>query len=44
LKEFLESGEKIDRVIAVGPGVMMKCCAGTNEALELRNVTHAFRF
>ena len=31
LKELLESSEKIDRVIAIGPSVMMKFCAKTTE-------------
>ena len=38
LKELLESGEKIDRVIAIGPGVMMKFCASTTEAYGVKTI------
>lgn len=38
LKELLESGEKIGRVIAVGPGVMMKYCVSTTEAYGVKTI------
>jgi len=38
LKELLESGENIDRVIAIGPGVMMKYCASTTEAYGVKTI------
>ena len=31
LKEILESGDKVDRVVAIGPAIMMKFCAKTTE-------------
>ncbi|MBC8549747.1 MAG: sulfide/dihydroorotate dehydrogenase-like FAD/NAD-binding protein [Candidatus Brocadiales bacterium] len=38
LKELLESGEKIDRVIAIGPGIMMKFCARATEAYGVKTI------
>jgi len=38
LKELLESGEKIDRVIAIGPTVMMKFCAKTTEPFGVKTI------
>lgn len=38
LKEFLESGEKIDRVMAIGPTVMMKFCAKTTEPFGVKTI------
>jgi NAD(P)H-flavin reductase len=36
LKELLESGEKIDLVVAIGPGVMMKFCSKTTEPFKVK--------
>jgi len=38
LKELLESGEKIDRVIAIGPVVMMKFCSLTTAPSGVKTV------
>ena len=38
LKELLESGEKIDRVIAIGPTVMMKFCAKTTQPFGVKTI------
>ena len=38
LKELLESGEKVDRVIAIGPVVMMKFCAKTTEPFGVKTI------
>jgi ferredoxin--NADP+ reductase len=36
LKELLESGERIDQVIAIGPGIMMKFCALTTLPFKVK--------
>jgi NAD(P)H-flavin reductase len=36
LKELLESGEKIDQVIAIGPSIMMKFCALTTKPFGVK--------
>jgi NAD(P)H-flavin reductase len=38
LKEILESGEKVDRVWAIGPAIMMKFCAKTTEPFSVPTV------
>jgi ferredoxin--NADP+ reductase len=38
LKELLESGEKVDRVIAIGPTVMMKFCAKTTQPFGVKTI------
>lgn len=38
LKEILESGEKIDRVIAIGPSVMMKFCSETTQPFGVKTI------
>ncbi len=38
LKELLESGEKIDQVIAIGPSIMMKFCALTTEPFGVKTI------
>jgi NAD(P)H-flavin reductase len=38
LKELLESGEKIDRVVAIGPTVMMKFCALTTRPFGVKTI------
>ncbi len=38
LKEMLEGEEKIDRVIAIGPTVMMKFCAKTTEPYGVKTI------
>lgn len=38
LKELLESGEKIDRVIAIGPTIMMKFCALTTRPFGVKTI------
>ena len=38
LKELLESSEKIDRVIAIGPSIMMKFCAKTTEPFGVKTI------
>jgi len=38
LKELLENGEKVDRVIAIGPTVMMKFCAKTTQPFGVKTI------
>jgi len=38
LKELLESGERIDRVIAIGPSIMMKYCALTTQPFGVKTI------
>jgi len=38
LKELLESGEKVDRVIAIGPAIMMKFCSKTTEPFGIKTI------
>jgi NAD(P)H-flavin reductase len=38
LKELLESGEKIDQVIAIGPTIMMKFCALTTQPFGVKTI------
>jgi len=38
LKELLEGGERIDRVIAIGPSIMMKFCAKTTEPFGVKTI------
>ncbi len=38
LRELLESGEKISRVIAIGPSIMMKFCAKTTEPFGVKTI------
>ena len=38
LGELLESGEKIARVIAIGPIIMMKCCAQTTQPFGVKTI------
>ena len=38
LKEVLEGNEKIDRVIAIGPSIMMKFCAKTTEPFGVKTI------
>ena len=38
LKELLEGGGKIDRVIAIGPSIMMKFCAKTTEPFGVKTI------
>jgi NAD(P)H-flavin reductase len=38
LKELLEGGEKVDRVIAIGPTVMMKFCAKTTQPFGVKTI------
>jgi NAD(P)H-flavin reductase len=38
LKELLESGQKIDRVVAIGPVVMMKFCALTTLPFKVKTI------
>jgi len=38
LKELLESDEKIDQVIAIGPSIMMKFCAKTTEPFGVKTI------
>ncbi len=38
LKELLEGAEKIDRVIAIGPSIMMKFCAKTTEPFGVKTI------
>ena len=38
LKELLAGGEKIDRVIAIGPSIMMKFCAKTTEPFGVKTI------
>jgi ferredoxin--NADP+ reductase len=38
LKELLESEEKVDRVIAIGPTIMMKFCAKTTQPFGVKTI------
>jgi NAD(P)H-flavin reductase len=38
LKELLDSGQKIDRVIAIGPSVMMMACSRTTEPYGVKTI------
>ncbi|MFC1977437.1 sulfide/dihydroorotate dehydrogenase-like FAD/NAD-binding protein [Chloroflexota bacterium] len=38
LQELLEGNEKIDRVIAIGPSIMMKFCAKTTEPFGVKTI------
>ena len=38
LREILEGGEKIDRVIAIGPAIMMKFCARTTQPFNVKTI------
>lgn len=38
LKELLENGRKVDRVIAIGPTVMMKFCARTTQPFGIKTI------
>ena len=38
LKELLEDGAKVDRVIAIGPSIMMKFCAKTTEPFGVKTI------
>jgi len=38
LKELLESGEKVDQVIAIGPSIMMKFCAQTTQPFGVKTI------
>jgi ferredoxin--NADP+ reductase len=38
LREMLEGGEKIDRVIAIGPAIMMKFCAQTTQPFNVKTI------
>jgi ferredoxin--NADP+ reductase len=38
LKELLESGEKINRVIAIGPSIMMKFCSKTTLPFGIKTI------
>jgi NAD(P)H-flavin reductase len=38
LKELLESGKKIDRVIAIGPTIMMKFCTKTTQPFGVKTM------
>lgn len=38
LKELLAGGEKIDRVIAIGPSIMMKFCSKTTEPFGVKTI------
>jgi len=38
LKDLLESGKYIDRVIAIGPSIMMKFCAKTTEPFGVKTI------
>ena len=38
LKELLESGQRIDRVIAIGPSIMMKFCSKTTEPFGVKTI------
>ena len=38
LWEILEGGEKIDRVIAIGPAIMMKFCARTTQPFNVKTI------
>jgi len=38
LKELVSGGQKVDRVIAIGPSVMMKFCAKTTEPFGVKTI------
>ncbi|MDI6815005.1 MAG: sulfide/dihydroorotate dehydrogenase-like FAD/NAD-binding protein [Dehalococcoidales bacterium] len=38
LKELLETGERVDRVISIGPSIMMKFCAKTTEPFGVKTI------
>jgi ferredoxin--NADP+ reductase len=38
LKELLETGERVDRVIAIGPSIMMKFCAKTTQPFGVKTI------
>ncbi|MCK4324178.1 MAG: sulfide/dihydroorotate dehydrogenase-like FAD/NAD-binding protein, partial [Armatimonadetes bacterium] len=38
LKELLEGDEKVERVIAIGPSIMMKFCAKTTEPFGVKTI------
>jgi len=38
LKELLQSGEKVDRVIAIGPSIMMKFCSLTTQPFGVKTI------
>jgi ferredoxin--NADP+ reductase len=38
LKEILASGEKIERVVAIGPSIMMRFCAKTSEPFGIKTI------
>jgi len=38
LKEILEGGDKIDCVVAIGPGIMMKFCAKTTQPFGVKTI------
>ncbi len=38
LKELLEGNERIDRVIAIGPSIMMKFCAKTTQPFDVKTI------
>ena len=38
LKEILDSGQKVDRVVAIGPSMMMKFCAKTTEPYGVKTI------
>jgi NAD(P)H-flavin reductase len=38
LKELLESDERVDRVIAIGPSIMMKFCALTTQPFGVKTI------
>jgi NAD(P)H-flavin reductase len=38
LKELLESGERVDQVIAIGPTIMMKFCALTTQPFGVKTI------
>ncbi len=38
LKELLEGSEQIDRVIAIGPSIMMKACAKTTQPFGVKTI------
>jgi len=44
LKELLETAEKVDRVIAIGPSIMMKFCAKTTEPFGVKTIGGVTKF
>ena len=38
LKDILQSNERIDRVIAIGPSIMMKFCSKTTEPFKVKTI------